>query len=125
MLIDPQQLDAAIPVMAPLEAGASPGLFSWVWKRVQQAICRLHGHDALLQFDRNRMFLRCASCGYETPGWEVNQHEPRLRFHGEGHRSTVARRPRLIAAVAGTRRAMRALPDEDRPDLRLTLGKSA
>ncbi len=44
-----------------------------VLRRVQQAICSLHGHDSLLQIERERMFLRCTSCGYETPGWEVTR----------------------------------------------------
>ncbi len=47
------------------------GALSWAWRRMQQALCSLHGHDSLLQFEHNRMFLRCTSCGYETPGWEV------------------------------------------------------
>ncbi len=49
-----------------------------LWKRVQQALCSLHGHDSLLQLERDRMFLRCASCGYETPGWEVHRSRPAL-----------------------------------------------
>lgn len=40
--------------------------------RVRQVICGLHGHDSLLQFGPDRMYLRCVSCGYETPGWELN-----------------------------------------------------
>jgi hypothetical protein len=56
--------------------------FSRLWKRVQYALCSLHGHDPLLHFDHNRMYLQCASCGHETPGWELNDHRPRLRFHG-------------------------------------------
>jgi len=42
-----------------------------VMGRVRQAICGLHGHDSLLAFDHDRMYLRCVSCGHETPGWEV------------------------------------------------------
>ncbi len=38
----------------------------------RQMWCGMHGHDSLLQFERDRMFLRCASCGHETPGWEIN-----------------------------------------------------
>lgn len=39
--------------------------------RAHQAVCALHGHESLLQLERNRMWLRCAACGYETPGWNV------------------------------------------------------
>jgi hypothetical protein len=41
--------------------------------RVRQVLCGLHGHDSLLQFQQDRMFLRCVSCGHETPGWEVSE----------------------------------------------------
>jgi hypothetical protein len=49
----------------------SRGLFAWFLCSLQQAVCALHGHDAILQYERSRMFLRCTSCGYESPGWEV------------------------------------------------------
>jgi hypothetical protein len=39
--------------------------------RVRQAYCGLHGHDSMLQFEQDRMFLRCTSCGHESPGWEI------------------------------------------------------
>jgi hypothetical protein len=39
--------------------------------QVRQFFCGLHGHDALLHFERDRISLQCASCGYETPGWDV------------------------------------------------------
>jgi hypothetical protein len=41
--------------------------------RVRQMVCGLHGHDSLLHFERDRMYLRCVSCGHETPGWELNE----------------------------------------------------
>lgn len=41
--------------------------------QVQQFICGLHGHDALLHFEGKRMSLQCTSCGYETPGWDLNK----------------------------------------------------
>ena len=47
-----------------------------VMDRVRQMLCGLHGHDSMLQFERDRMFLRCVSCGHETPGWELNETAP-------------------------------------------------
>jgi hypothetical protein len=41
-------------------------------EHLRQLICGLHGHDALLHFGQGRMSLQCTSCGYETPGWDVN-----------------------------------------------------
>jgi hypothetical protein len=39
--------------------------------QLRQFMCGLHGHDTLKHFERGRISLLCASCGYETPGWEV------------------------------------------------------
>ncbi len=47
------------------------GALEWILKTIQSALCGLHGHDSVLQYERTRMFLRCTSCGHETPGWEV------------------------------------------------------
>lgn len=33
--------------------------------------CALWGHHDQLVFARTRICLRCASCGRETPGWDV------------------------------------------------------
>jgi hypothetical protein len=38
---------------------------------MRQFLCGLHGHDALLHFEQGRISLQCTSCGYETPGWDV------------------------------------------------------
>jgi len=60
--------------------------------RVRQMFCGLHGHDSLLQFQQDRMFLRCASCGYETPGWEVSEPK-RVPVHAH---QAPALQPQLI-----------------------------
>lgn len=49
------------------------GLVTATMTWIQQALCGLHGHDSLLQHQRNRIFLRCASCGYETRGWDLSR----------------------------------------------------
>lgn len=34
--------------------------------------CALHGHNDLLIFgEAGRVFLRCATCRKETPGWDL------------------------------------------------------
>jgi hypothetical protein len=54
--------------------------------KVRQFVCGLHGHDALLHFEQERMSLQCTSCGFETPGWdlkksaEISEPEPASRF---------------------------------------------
>ena len=47
------------------------GRLTWALGQVQQFFCGINGHDALLHFEQGRMSLQCASCGYETPGWDV------------------------------------------------------
>ena len=39
-----------------------------------------------LHFERGRMSLKCASCGHETPGWEISRARPALRFRGDARR---------------------------------------
>ena len=60
--------------------------------RVRQAYCGLHGHDSLLQFERDRMFLKCTSCGHESPGWEMNETPPTVT------EAQPVRQPRLVRA---------------------------
>lgn len=43
----------------------------WTIHRLQQMMCGLHGHDAVLHFERNRLSLQCLSCGLESPGWAI------------------------------------------------------
>ena len=52
--------------------------------RLQQFICGLHGHDALLHFGKGRLSLQCTSCGYETPGWDVKATPARTNAESKG-----------------------------------------
>jgi hypothetical protein len=52
---------------------ADDGFGTRVMSRVRQVFCGIHGHDSLLQFEQDRLFLKCASCGYESPGWALNE----------------------------------------------------
>jgi hypothetical protein len=63
------------------------GFFARTADQVRQFICGLHGHDALLHFEHGRMSLLCASCGHESPGWEVKS--------ATGRHQAVAKTPRL------------------------------
>jgi hypothetical protein len=66
-----------------------------VWMR--QALCGLHGHDTLLQFEHDRMFLRCVSCGHETAGWELTEAPPTVTVRGDARRHAIIR-PKLVSA---------------------------
>jgi len=70
---------------------------SGVIDRVRQMICGLHGHDTMLQFEQDRMFLRCVSCGHETPGWELNEAAPVARVPAQPRQQPLVQ-PQLIGA---------------------------
>ena len=55
---------------------ADDGLGTVVVEKVRQMFCGIHGHDTFLQFEHDRMFLRCVSCGHESPGWELTETPP-------------------------------------------------
>ena len=74
---------------------AAVGLGDRVLDWMRQALCGLHGHDTLLQFEEERMFLKCVSCGHETPGWELNEAPPTVSMRGDARRHALVR-PRLV-----------------------------
>jgi hypothetical protein len=47
-------------------------LLSRALDHIEQWFCGLRGHDQLLEFQQDRIFLRCVSCGLETPGWVID-----------------------------------------------------
>jgi hypothetical protein len=65
--------------------------------RMRRAYCGLHGHDSLLQFQQERMFLQCTSCGYETPGWELADTPPVVTTHAHIRPARLVR-PHLVGA---------------------------
>lgn len=74
----PQQLTAA--PTAEQSATDEDGLFTRAVEFVSQRFCAVRGHDSVLHFEENRVLLRCTSCGYDSPGWEVNDRRPRVRY---------------------------------------------
>src|ERR1700730_15612087 len=59
-----------------VEVGGSGDISTVVLERLGQIVCAMHGHDNLIQFEHHRMFLKCASCGHETPGWTLPNRRP-------------------------------------------------
>lgn len=61
---------------------------------LRQFVCGLHGHDTFLNYEKSRLSMRCITCGYETPGWDLKaaprpgtESKPRvLRLPLVGHR---------------------------------------
>jgi hypothetical protein len=74
--------------------GTSPLGAVWHWwtrssRSLASAVCGLTGHDPILQVDRERLFLRCTSCGHESPGWTTSGRGPRPRFSGDAGRHRI------------------------------------
>jgi hypothetical protein len=90
----PQQLAATSTTEARNDADS--GFMSRMVIRMNQAVCGLHGHDSVLHFEGNRVMMRCTSCGYDSPGWEISGQGPRLRYQGDAERHQVSR-PRMVA----------------------------
>jgi hypothetical protein len=75
-------------------AGVRYATRAFWWLR--QTYCGFFGHDALLQFNKDRIFLQCVSCGRESPGWELGKIARPIGVRGDGHRIGL-RRPHLIS----------------------------
>jgi len=70
-----------------------------IFDRVRQMFCGLNGHDNLLQFEQDRMFLKCTSCGHESPGWELTEAPPApTASTARGERRATLVRPQLVGA---------------------------
>ncbi len=78
--------ESAMPAVDVRPHGFVASSLAWF----QEAICALHGHDAILQYERNRIYLRCTSCGHETAGWEVATNATMVRHRPIETRKTLA-----------------------------------
>jgi hypothetical protein len=63
-------LDVA-PLGADLGEDRLAQLLRRVSRRAGQMRCGITGHNVLLRYERTRLSLQCSTCGYETPGWEL------------------------------------------------------
>lgn len=88
------QVTTADPVEASLIERPNGTAFNRLMQWLSQFLCGfLHGHDSVLHFEQNRVLLRCTSCGHDSPGWEVSDRRPRVRFDGDARRHALQRRP--------------------------------
>jgi hypothetical protein len=63
-----------------------------VMDRVRQVFCGMHGHDNMLQFEHEHLFLQCTSCGHQTPGWRLNDLPPARPLRSDSSTRTLVRR---------------------------------
>src|SRR5438552_9350624 len=82
----------AIPTsMAQVETQESEGFRGRVMDRVRQMFCGLQGHDNMLQYEHEHLYLRCTSCGHQTPGWRLNDLHPVRPLRNDGSSRTLVR----------------------------------
>jgi hypothetical protein len=81
----------------PAQLHEDEGFGERILDRLREAFCALHGHDNLLQFQHERMFLKCASCGHESPGWELNETPPTVVAGVDRHPQPMVR-PNFVGA---------------------------
>jgi len=71
---------------------------SFASSRFTQWVCALRGHDQMMSFGSGRLFLRCMSCGHESPGWTPGERRLIVKWH-------TARRPLNVATFPEVGRA--------------------
>lgn len=93
----PQQLTAS-----DVDRQSSGGAFvGRLLARLGQLLCGIRGHDAFLHVDGKRVTMRCASCGHDTPGWDLQGSAPRKRFDGDARRHLLTTKPQLVLRKTG------------------------
>jgi hypothetical protein len=75
---------------------AQEGILQKMSGRIGQFLCGLSGHERMVQFQRDRMFLRCVSCGHESPGWQLRKAALSARRNPAAERPPA--RPHLISS---------------------------
>lgn len=94
----PHRIPMSTASMPATDVGElNDGIVGRVLARFRQFWCGLRGHDTLMQFEKERVFLQCASCGHESPGWALTEAPPKVVLRGDARRHALVR-PRLISA---------------------------
>ena len=93
----PQSIAPRQGMRTTADQGQADGLSGRMFDWLRQTLCGWHGHDTLLHFERERISLRCASCGHETPGWALDEAPPTVTIRSDAHRHVPAR-PQLVSA---------------------------
>lgn len=95
----PQQVASVAELSEPMDrVHKREGLGATLLDKLGQVFCGIYGHDNMMQFEDDRMFLRCVTCGHESPGWDVPHRRPAIKI-GESSRARTVRiaAPRRVA----------------------------
>ena len=76
--------------------GSGTALVARTVTRLGQWLCGVRGHDTVMHREGKRLMMRCTSCGYDTPGVDITEREPRRRFEGDARRHRLTTSPRLV-----------------------------
>ncbi len=91
----PQRLTATTTAATGMDTAGTSSFLNRAIVRIGQWLCAMRGHDSVLHFEGPRVMMRCTSCGYDSPGWEISGRAPRQRFEGD-HRRHVLVPQRLV-----------------------------
>jgi hypothetical protein len=69
MLVNALDGRVSIPAVADALARCRCALARRVWRLA----CGVCGHQMLMHYEADRLSLRCALCGRDTPGWELGR----------------------------------------------------
>lgn len=61
----------------------------FILRLLGQTACAIRGHELLWHYERGRVALECGSCGYVSPGWQLDGPGPQRRFAGDPHRHQI------------------------------------
>ena len=84
---------------SPAEPHVGSGIVAKLLVSMGEIYCGLHGHQMLMQFERTRVFLQCASCGHESPGWALTEAPPKVSVRGDARRHAL-NPPRAMRRIA-------------------------
>jgi hypothetical protein len=85
------------PAPSASRALSLEGLTAGLMSTVGQLLCGMSGHEAVVQFEPERLYLKCISCGHQSPGWSLPRRRPISRRED-------GRRPHHTAPVQQMRR---------------------
>jgi hypothetical protein len=89
----PQQLTATAGVSTgEQDVRSENGAIARTMGRLNQLLCGLGGHEAVVHVEGKRVMMRCTSCGHDTPGWEISGRGPRPRYEGDASRHLMPSR---------------------------------
>jgi hypothetical protein len=90
----PHLVDTPAEIPSVRDTPQGEGWGEYVLDRIREAFCGLYGHDSMMQFQQDRMFLKCVSCGHESPGWSLSETGPAAVESTDTPRAVAG--PRLI-----------------------------